>query len=168
MTITGGLRARLVLDSFTVLVEHTLVALGWLDTGRRYRPITFRTGLLPDTEPVELNTLVTRADMVQAEEIEMGSDLLLDRMTAAIDFYAEDEALGLHVTNDLRDALRGRLSVGALGGQMPIYDFRMATPAPVAFAAITDVEAVRDLSPVASVWARHLFTVNCSIEDAHY
>lgn len=166
-TITGGLRVRFILDSLALAVEETLAGLGWLDPNRAHRPIRFTTRLVSD-EPVEPNTVAISATSTEANDFEVGSDLLQDTIFATIAFYAQNDALGIHVTADLYDALRGRLPGATPNGQLAILDLRMATPAPIGYATLHDLTTVRDVAPSSAIWERHLFSVMCLIDDFHY
>lgn len=167
-TITGGLRMRLMLDSFALALETTLTAHGWLDTNRQHLPVTLVTNMTPNNEPVAPNTVAIVATAVRSEEFEVGSDLVRDASYVTIQFNAEDDAVGVHLTNDLRDALRGRIPGGTPGGQLAILDLRMATPTTFAFAQIREVSVLRSVATVTSNWERHLFTVACYVDDFHY
>lgn len=166
--VAGGLRARFVIDSFITVVIDTLTELGWLTPGRSHKPIRVVTGPVPWDDMVTINTLAIIVRDNNFTFLELGSSLGADTMMAAVDFYAENDALGLHVTNDLRDALRGRLPVGAIRGGFPIYDYRMATPAQVGFAQVSDVTVERPMILAQEAWASHVHSLTCFVEDAYY
>lgn len=159
---------RLMLDSLALAVEETLAVHGWFDPGRQHKPITVATGTSSPTDPITTNTLAIVATMVLTEEMEVGSDLLQDTSFVVMQFHAENEALGVHLINDLRDAMRGRIAGGMPRGRFPILDLRMATPVPVAYAAIRDVVTDRNVAAVTSVWNRNVHTVACYVDDFHY
>lgn len=169
MTLTGGTRTRLVLDSIVVLVEQILTDLGWFGPNRAHDPIVVRTGAQRWDEPLVLNTLVLTATTIEAVfDVELGSDLQTDRINVGIDFYAQNDALGVHLINDLRDGLRGRLSVGAYGSQIPVLDFRLATPVPIGSVAVTSLTAVRSITAFGEPWTRRVYSLDCTIEDTYY
>jgi hypothetical protein len=166
-TIVGGLRFRLVQDSFVARVNEILTYLGWFDPGRQHEPLRVITKPVPWDEPVDLNTVSITAREVTSQYVEMGSLLATDTISIAVDFFAANDAIGVHVTNDLRDGLRGRLVPG-LTRRFPIYDYRMATPAPIGHADCAVVEILRQIIANTETWAAHVHTVACTVQDTYY
>lgn len=167
MTVVGGLRARLLQDSLFAVVEGALDVLGWLDLERSHRPLRLQSEPPAWTQPVEPNTVTVQMASVDTDEVEVGSWLTTDTIVAYVNVYAENDAFGVDLTNDLRDVFRGRLPVPGTGS-FPIYDYRQATPPVVGYFAITETSALRNLSVSQEVWMRHWFRVRCVVRDTYY
>lgn len=136
----GGLRARLIGDSAYQMITTAVEALGWLQPGRRHKPITFRPKPVPFDEEVPFNTLAVSQTDVSGMEAELGSLLTDDTWTFYVDFYAEDESIGKHLIHDVRDALRGMLpSIGRSRPILPVYAYDQATPVVAFYCDIEDV-----------------------------
>lgn len=166
--VAGGLRARFLQDSLLAVVQEILTASGWHDPGRHHAPIVVIAEPVAWDQPVAVNTLAISATLRYGQYVEVGSNLTTDTIHMSIDFFAETDALGIHLTNDLRDGLRGRLAVGAVRGMFPIYDYRLATPALVGTAAVARVEIARQLAPATEAWTAQVHSLACNIEDTYY
>jgi hypothetical protein len=167
-TITGGIRARLLHDSLTATLENGLAGLGWLDPGRAHQPFQFLHGPHTWSVPVTFNAIVVTSQTLDAEWVELGSDLTTDTAFLTVDLYAESDSLGVEATNDMRDLLRGRLPGGADREQLPILDFRLATPSPIGYATVVDVSLQRATDQVPEEWSRHLFSLGVTLNDTYY
>jgi hypothetical protein len=166
--IVGGLRDRLLKDSFYAIVEQALNALGWLDPGRAHRPIR----LLPKPEhwdvPIAPNAVAVDFTESATGEWEVGSRLSSDVHIGYVEIYAESDSLGTHLSNDIRDWLRGRLQPGLVGIHFPIFDYRQGTTPPViGHMDIDAVSALRNTAVSNEVWLRHWFRVRCEIRDTY-
>lgn len=141
--LTGGLRDRMVIQSFTVMLEDALSQLGWFDTGRAHQTFpAMRSGPLSRTETIPYNQLVLSFDSLDPdEEQEIGSDTWSVIHAGIIDFYAEPgpgdddhtfnggESLGKHVIGDCRAIIAGEMpEVGRDRAFLDVYDYRLATP----------------------------------------
>jgi hypothetical protein len=164
----GGLRARLLHDNLTAVLETGLAGLGWFDSGRHHQPFQFLHGPHTWDVPVALNTIVVTTRGLDTEGIEVGSNLTMDTVELTADLYAENDSLGVHVSNDMRDLLRGRLPGGADRETIPILDFRQATPAPIGYATIAGVTVERTTDQVPEEWSRHVFTLVVTLQDTYY
>jgi hypothetical protein len=168
VSIVGGIRDRLLKDSFFAIIQNALDALGWRDTGRYHRPVT----LIPKPQhwgdPITPNTVAVDFAGSQVEEYEVGSRLTRDTHIGYAEVFAQDDSLGTHLANDLRDWLRGRLQPAPVGVTFPIYDYRQgSTPPIIGYMDITGVTAVRNSPLTDSAWLRHWFSVQCEINDAY-
>lgn len=167
-TIVGGLRARLLHDSLSAMLESGLAGLGWLDPGRQHQPLRFLHGPHTWEVPIAFNAVVITSEAVDTEWVELGSNLTTDTCYLTVDFYAESDSLGIHVCNDIRDLLRGRLPGGAEREMLPILDFRQPTPAPIGSAYVLDVGVDRTSDQVPEEWSRHVFSVGITLYDTYY
>lgn len=167
--IVGGLRHRLVANSFRYAIDQVLRECGWYDPGRQHLPINTTVGAHPTTEPEPLNTILTVTRGVACVEVEVGSSLCQDQFAVDLVFYAQSDALGVQILDDLREAMRGRLgSAFQVSGSFPIYDFRMATPTPFAYAQVVAASVNRHMSIATADYARHVHTLECILHDTYY
>lgn len=167
--VVGGLRSRLLHDSLVEVLKVGLTALGWFDSGRSHYPLSVLQGPHHWDIPVTYNTLViTNQGRETDDEVELGSHLSTDSVMFTVDLYAQSDALGIELTNDMRDILRGRLTGANSAGLFPILDFRQPTPAPIGYATIATASVQRSIVQVPEEWARHVFTLSVIAEDTYY
>lgn len=166
--IVGGLRARLLQDSVHAVLIDGLTEAGWLDPGRNHLPVQIQPKPAKWTSPIQPNLVAIDFLSVDTEEAELGSPLTADMILAYIEVYAESDSLGVGLSNDIRDLLRGRLSVARAGGTLPILDFRHATPPVIGYLRVDRVSALRNASPTEDVWVRHWYRVRCEFTDTYY
>lgn len=168
MTIVGGLRARLIKDSFFYMLEGRLTALGWFDSGRQHLPVNMLAMPRNWDQPIEFNTLAVSAEDVNDTESEMGSNLAEDRWTVYVDFFAEDDSVGADLANDVRDILRGKMpSIGASRAVLDVYDYRQATPPVIAYVDIENVLLDRARN-FPRPWQQHWYAIRCDLVDEYY
>lgn len=170
--VVGGLRNRLIRMSIYNTVNDALDALGWFDTGRFHRPISFIDGPVGNdsavgASPIPLNTLSLTYDTIDGQDLEIGSNLSEETWTGFLDFYAENDALGMHVASDLRDILRGKMpSIGRGFPNVTVYDYRQATPPELFVCEFTGVvldTAHNTIHP----WQKHWYSVRFDVVDAY-
>lgn len=166
--VVGGLRSRFLHDSLSELLRSGLTSLGWFAPGRYHRPLQILHGPHHWDVPVGFNTLVVTSQTVDTDFIELGSNLSRDAVEISIDIFAESDSLGLEVSNDIRDLLRGRFPFGALRGSFPILDFRQPTPSAIGYAQVDNVRVQRVVDQVPEAWARQVFTVPVTLHDTYY
>lgn len=162
-TYVGGLRARLVHDSVFAMLRDALATLGWFDASANHSTITFNAEALPPDIEVPLNTMALADEDEQGEDLELGSGLQELRWQMWVDFYAENDTIGLHVIRDVKDILEGRMpSIGRGRPTVDVYDYTLATPVVVFAADIEDVrtDKGRDFAqPWLRYWRACAFTV---------
>jgi hypothetical protein len=152
----GGLRDRMVFESFAQMLEASMRTIGWFDADRAHAPIIWRTSIVPEAEEMPLNTLALSSEDVSGEDMEIGSGLSEDRFIVIVDFYAESDALGRHLMGDVRDILRGKMVTDTAG--FVVYDLRDDPPTPFSFAEIEGVRLDRSHGFDAP-FRRHWFSV---------
>jgi hypothetical protein len=163
--IEGGLRARLIRDSFEELVRETLQARGWFDSGRAHLPINLLSAPAAWDQPIEYNSLAVVVEDVTDEEGELGSNLMIDSWTAYADFFAENEQVGIHLIHDIRDSLRGKIpSIGRTGAIMPVYDFTLATPVVAFYCNIENVITDRAVG-FPQPWMQFMYSARAILVD---
>jgi len=137
----GGIRSRLIRDSTFRMLRDCLDVLGWFDTGRKHKPVTMRYSAVPMGTEVPPNTIALADENVAENEEELGSNLASHRWTMYVDFYAENETIGMHLINDIKAILGGRIpSIGRVGPFVKVYDYTQATPRQI---FIVDVENIQ-------------------------
>ena len=166
--IPGGLRARYLHDSLVHLIHTGLADQGWFDPARSHAPITFLFEPVPWNEPVEPNTLTVGPRSREGSYVEVGTNLTTDVVAFSIDFYAVGDSIGVHVTNDIRDILRGRIGTNTNLGGFPIYDLNQATPPTIGHAIVSDVTASRLPTRFGQEYTRHWYAVDAVVEDTYY
>jgi hypothetical protein len=163
--IEGGLRARLIWDSFYELVRSTLDDRGWFDTGRRHAPIVLTYEPQKWDDPIEVNTVAIVGGDITDEEMELGSNLTEDRWIFYVDFFAESEAVGLDLITDLKESFRGKLpSIGRTSSRLAVHDYRQATPEILFYCDLENVlvDRGRDFP---KPWLRFWHTVRVDVVD---
>ena len=104
----GGLRARLLNDSIFAMLNDCLSRLNWFNPNRGYTPINFVTGQQDIRSAIPFNTLAFSSENESEVDWELGSNLSEHHQNYLIDFFAESEALSVHLTRDIADILKGR------------------------------------------------------------
>lgn len=168
MTIyVGGLRARLIRESTYQAVYDALETIGWFDSGRRHSPISFLPTGVDDSENVALNTAALADWDITEEEDEMGSLMSEHRQVYYVDFYAEDDAVGMDFSTDVKDILAGRMpSIGRGAPRIEVYDYTQATP-PVIFTVGVENVAIDRPSVFERPWQRYFRTVRFELVDTY-
>lgn len=167
MTYVGGLRARLVHDSIYRMLYDALDALGWFDVSSSRSTITFNSEPLPPDIEVPINTIALADEDERGEAIELGSQLQELRWQMYVDFFAENDALGLHVVRDIKDILQGRMaSIGRDRPIVEVYDYTLATPVEIFSVEIEDVftDKARDFP---QPWLRAWRTCGFAVIDTY-
>lgn len=118
----GGLRDRLITDSFAAMLKAALTTLGWFAPSDRHLPIDFRTVPYPEGAEIPLNTFVVSREDVNGTDAEVGSNATEDRHVMWMDFYAEKRGLAQHFIGDVRDICRGKHADA--GREEPVFEVR--------------------------------------------
>jgi hypothetical protein len=172
MTIYGGMRQRLIKDSLYNMVHDSLDALGWFDAGRAHIPINMISKPIDDEgrpvgegTPIPQNTLSLVPGDLDDEEWEMGSALAEHTWIFYVDFYAQNDAWGLHLIGDVRDILAGRHpDIGRDRTNFPVYDYRQATP-PIEFYCDIEEVIVDRAQDFPKPWLKHWYVCRFMVVD---
>ena len=163
-----GLRARLISDPFRAQIRVALEELGWFATRPSHLPVELIDAPKDWDEPIQLNSVAVTSDDVEDLEAELGSNLTEDRWTFYVDVYAEDDVIGTHLGNDIRDVLRGKIP-SVTGGDTPrldVYNFGLATPAVFTVCDIENV-TIDQVREAPKPWQRYWYTVRAEIVDTY-
>lgn len=165
--LVGGLRARMIRDSFRKMIRDALTDLGWfVDTPARL-PIKWIDRPARWDEPLELNSLSVTMEDVADDPAELGSLLTEDRWTFTIDFWAERDSLGLQMINDVRDILRGKIaSSGSHRMSFPVYDLRVNDTDSIFYCEIENVGIDRARN-FPNPWQQNWFVAICDVVDTY-
>lgn len=165
MAYVGGMRSRLIRDSVFRMVRDGLDALDWFDPTRKHKPVTMRASDVPQDEEIPPNTLAL-ADEAQDElEDELGSNMAEHRWTFYVDFYAENDTIGIHLIHDVKAILGGRMpSIGRTGPFCHVYDYTQATPPRIFTVEIEDIVVDRG-HDFPQAWLRYWYSCRFEIVD---
>lgn len=166
-TLVGGLRARFIKDSIFYCLHTALTDLGWFDAGRQHAPISFNGFVTPNLDPIPINSVSLSDESMHNVDLELGSTAVMTTWVFYVDFYAEDDDLGKHLINDVRDILGGRMStIGRPDASVPVYDWRMATPTKVFTVGIDNlmIDRAHDFP---KPWQKHWYTCRFDVTDAY-
>jgi len=163
----GGLRARVVHESIYQEILDALVTLDWFNPARLHSPVQFLPTGVFDFDNVTVNTAaLTSLDVLERDE-EMGSMLAEHRWTFYVDFFAEDDAVGLHFIGDVKDIVGGRMpSIGRSVPHFPVYDYSQATPSFLFYVEVENVIVDRP-TVYERPWQRFFRTVRFEIVDKY-
>lgn len=117
MTYVGGVRSRLIRQSLIEMLTEALTELGWFDADNTLlspeNPLRFAADALEWDEEIPLNTISLADEDLFLSEAELGSNLTEERWTYVVDVYAENKSVGIHLANDIKTILDGRMpSIG--------------------------------------------------------
>lgn len=139
--IVGGTRDRLIHDSLYHMIQDSLRDLGWLDSGRRHRPVTIVAEPVPEDTQLVPNIVAISDEATIMEEVEMGSNLTEYRWEYWVDVYGESLPIARHLAGDIRTILEGKYnSIGRSAPTVTVYDWSMATPMEVFSCNVENVE----------------------------
>jgi hypothetical protein len=169
-TYAGGLRDRLIHDSVFNLVKTGLDTLGWFPGGPQAPiddPINLVSQQMDWSSEIPLNTISVSAYSTSDTEWELGSDLRENRWTFYVDVFGANEAIGLQLSGDVRDILRGKFS--ALSNYVTpetlhVYDWTLATPVEIFYCDINAVTRDRAVQ-TSHRWMNYMFSIQATLLD---
>lgn len=166
-TPVGGLRLRLIQDNLINMIQDSLESLGWFDDGRQHMPVEVVEEVPDWDEPILPNKIAVMLESIDDIEAELGSNMTEERHNCFIDVYAEDDAVGMHLSNDLRDILRGKMpSIDRGWSHFAVFDLTEATPSELFKCQFEDVRWDRGRN-FSEAWLKHWFVVACDVVDRY-
>ncbi len=163
----GGLRAQLIRESVYQELWRALSELGWFDSGRRHKPITFPGVTETNENEIPLNRIALVDEDVFEFEYELGNTAIEAHWTFWVDFYAENESLGKHVIYDVKDILGGRMStIDRAKPRIPVYDWTLATPQEIFAVQIEDIVVDR-AKDFPKPYQKHWYACRFTVVDAY-
>ena len=129
--VVGGLRDRLIHESVYRRVQSGLEAIGWMNSGRSHAPLV----LIPEQkswdEELAPNSITVAPADTDDEDWELGSFGSKNTHVFNVDVFGENEALGLQISGDVRDIIRGKFSTQFTNqAQLPVLDWTQGTTSP--------------------------------------
>lgn len=166
----GGLRDRLIHDSLFNLVKSGLEVTGWMPGGVNAPldyPVNVVSGQMDWTQEIPWNTVSVAAYDTTDIPWEVGSDLRQNRLLYYIDVYGSNEAIGLQLSGDVRDIIRGKfsaLSSFATPEVLWVWDYTLATPTQIFYC---EVDTVRRDRPVTTRvhWMNYFWSLEVQLLD---
>lgn len=145
MAPVGGLRHRLIWDSLYDVIKDGLTSLDWFVTSDSHAPIYMIAEPWENLLEVPKNTLTVTTEGTEETPAELGSMFTEHQMTFFVDFFAENDTIGVHMINDVKDIIEGRMpSIGRTQPNFYVYDtYSAATPTALFSCEITDVQIDR-------------------------
>jgi hypothetical protein len=173
----GGMRARAIRSSIYWWIKNNLTTLGWFSTSSNFTPITFLDEIpnFTGNEAIALNTLALIDGEDVSQDAEIGMYFGKDTWTFSVDFYAENDSVGLAVNKDIQRLLEGRQpGIGVITPIIPIYDYTyatlatppatpLATPPYIGYLDVENISANRVSGPAA--WQRFWWIVTFDVVD---
>lgn len=169
-TYVGGLRDRLIHDSVYHLIRNGLETLGWFPGGAqapREYPVNVVAEQLDWSVEIPLNTISVAAYSTSDTEWELGTDLRQNTWAFYVDVFGANEALGLQISGDVRDILRGKfaaLSNYATPETLAVLDYTLATPTLIFTCEVRNVNRDRAVQTTHR-WGNYLFSISCVVLD---
>jgi hypothetical protein len=116
---------------------------------------------------VPLNTLALSDEDISGDDIELGSNLAEQTWAFYVDFYAENDPIGLHLIRDVKDLLEGRMpSISRTAPILPVLDYTLATPVSVFTCQIESVK-VSKAHDFPHPWLQHWYSCSFDIVDTY-
>lgn len=168
MTVpVGGLRARLIKESFYHMLDAALEDLGWYETDSWFLPVELRSTAISDQEEITPNVVAIADDDDSDSELEMGSNLTEFRTAYYVDVYGENNAVGLHIAKDIRDLLQGRMpSIGRSRPNLSILNYSAATPTEL-FTVDLEQVTLNRAHDFPKEWQKYWYSVYLEIVDSY-
>jgi hypothetical protein len=112
MAYVGGKRQRLIKDNMRLQIESGLEALGWLDEDRPHKPVRVIADQIEPNEEISPNLVAVIIEDFSFESMGIGQDDSLEenRINTFVEIFAENNAIGQHLTGDVLDLLRGKFT----------------------------------------------------------
>lgn len=166
MPLYGGQRARAVRSSLFRYLNGCLTNLGYFSTTGNFTPVSF-IDEIPQFESnrvIAPNTLAVIDGESETKDIEMGSYYGQHNWDYILEFYAENDAIGLQVSKDMQACLEGRYP-GVSSGypSITLYDYSLATPAPIGTLDVENIISTRMSGP--QPWMRYWYAVRFTLID---
>lgn len=169
-TYGGGLGERLLLDSLWFMVRNSLSLLGWFNSTiyddppgtRKHRSVEFVAEPRAWDEIIEPNLLALQVYSTVSRDVEVGNwNLTQHDDSATISVYAESEAFGTEITNDIRAILMGEYpAIGRTRSTFSVYDLGQPTPPKIGYGIINNVDGNRIPTRVKRAWLTYWYDID--------
>lgn len=165
MSVTGGLRKRLIKDNLYIAINNHLGAIGWYNNTISENPVSLLAEQIDPLQEITPNKIGMSSEDITGTDMELGSNLSEDSWEIYFDIFAESESIGVHLSGDIYDILRGKSthSIDVLN----VYDLTQ-TGQPLLFKCeIEDVEIAR-VREWDKPFNKYWWVVGCLIKDVYY
>jgi len=160
--LTGGIRYRMTLESVARNIESYLQGLGWFDAGREHAPIVVLDEYPDDKDEVALNTLAFSMGDTFTNPTELGSQAEEFSIPMFVDFFAENDGLGRHLTGDVYQHVQTTKV-------FDVYDYDQATPTVEFNVAVREESSeIRKPERAVNAWQKHWFVCAFIVEDERH
>lgn len=159
MTLVGGKRDRMLLQSIFNFVRDELDILNWFDVRPSHSQV-FMVDIYPEEEEqVLINTLAVSVGDTHYLQAELGSNAEEHHTPIYFDFYAQSDGIGRHMVGDIYSILMRNPVI-------PVYDLDLATPTIDFYVEVVEetVEKQRPLHAT-NAWQKHWNVVFCQVRD---
>lgn len=166
-TYAGGLRDRLIHDSLFHLVQNGLGTLGWYTTQAPPNPVTVVSEQLDWSQEILPNTISVAEFSASDSEYELGSDGRVNRLIYYVDIFGGSEALGLQLSGDCRDIIRGKfaqLPFFSTPEVIPVFDYTLATPVQIFSVEVLSVARDRPVQ-TGHRWMNYMHSLHVVLLD---
>lgn len=166
-TYVGGLRDRLIHDSVYYKIKNGLTSLGWFTANPTgyLNPVNIIPEQVPWDQEVAFNTITVAPGQMTDREFELGVYSMQNEKQYYVDVYGENEALSIHLSNDIKDIMRGKFaSLGYTQPTLDVYDYTQPTPSWIFFCDVENVQVDRSQN-YTHLWQRYLYIVSFSLCD---
>lgn len=107
------------------MLDKALDDLGWYTSTLVDNPVELLSESVMNPEEIKPNKIAISAEEMMTREWELGSDLDEYSWDIYIDIFAEDEITGIHLSGDIYDILKGKMSsIGRTSSTLEVYDLR--------------------------------------------
>jgi hypothetical protein len=166
MSPVGGLRARLIKDNLFNLIEDSLEAIGWMDSGRQHADVTVVPEPLDNLTEITPNKVGIDFKTILETEVEMGSNMAENMWLVFVDVMAENYDIGLHLATDVKDIITGHFdSIGREAPTLTVLDLTLATPTAFTTCHVSDFEMEKDASDAEH--KKYWWTCAFNLEDTY-
>jgi len=148
MSYVGGIRTRLVRDSFRKMIEDGLAELGWFGENRKHLPVSVKSTPYDPSEEIKPNVVAVSIEDSFSTELEMGSMLEQTQHFAYVDIFAQDDPIGTQLSGDVYDIIRGKFSAlrdaGIADGGLRVYDLTQSSQPEIFYCEFESPEITRN------------------------
>jgi len=165
----GGLRLRLIKESYFNMVKDALEDLGWFEEGRNHLPISVVPEQVDNSVEIKANIVGISTEDLDEEEAEIGSNLTKNSWEVYADILAEDEAIGIHLSGDIRDILSGKFaSIGRTRPNLEVKDLTPNNDETIFTCSLENIQLNRVRDWDTGSYNKYWWVVACIVVDHYY
>ena len=162
--VRGGKKRRYIKDNLYFEIQKGLEFFGWFDLDSSRTLQIIPAALDPDEEIIP-NVVSISAEDFSDENIELGSELAESSWDIYIDVYAENEDIGIEITFDIVDTLRGKVpEIGRTSRVLDVYNPEVDADEYLFSCDITHIEVGRSRE-TSKPHLRYYWIILCTLEE---